>query len=322
MHIDESCVDPSVPSREHLYVLQKRFPRVGRYIDTRLEDIYDFRNAAREVELEVGVDEEKGHGGFDKKEAVRKLLLALPSPTSRMDVLSILRTRLIVETAKREGCEAVLWGDTTTRLAEKTLAETAKGRGFSIPWQTADGDSPFGMLFFLGLGFCLYRALLTNSAGIKFHYPIRDLLKSELVNYVSLTLPGSPEPLLSLCVAYSTEPKHSAAKAVSGRNITIDELMIQYFEGIETQYPSIVANVVKTAGKLEPPQGDVRKDSCRICGLPGDGAGGDMTLSALTLNETVSGEEKSENGNKRNGMCYGCARSTHGATSYDWPLEP
>lgn len=87
------------------------------------------------------------------------------------------------------------------------------------------------------------------------------------------------------------------------------------------QYPSIVANVVKTAGKLQPLRGNASSDSCRVCGLPGDGAGGDMTLSALTLGGEVSGGELKNRG-KRSGMCYGCARSTHGATIYDWPLEP
>lgn len=144
VHIDETCIDPSLPPRTHIDALQKRFPDVGRYTAVGIEDIYDFRNIAREVELEAGVDEEKGHSGFDKEDAVRRLLSALPSPTSRMDILSILRTRLVVEIAKREGCEAVLWGDTTTRLAEKTLSETAKGRGFSVPWRTAEGESPFG----------------------------------------------------------------------------------------------------------------------------------------------------------------------------------
>ncbi|KAL0633330.1 Cytoplasmic tRNA 2-thiolation protein 2 [Maublancomyces gigas] len=301
VHVDETCIDSSLPPRSHLDALRSRFPDAGHYTAVGIEDIYQFRNAAREVELAAGVDEEKAHGGFDAREAVRNLLGALASPTSRTDVLAVLRTRLVVEIAKREGCEGVLWGDTTTRLAEKTLGETAKGRGFSIPWRTADGDSPF---------------------GVKFHYPLRDLLKSELVNYVSLSLPASREPLLLLCAAYSAQPKHSAASAASGRNITIDELMTQYFESIETQYPSIVANVVRTAGKLQPLRGSADGGHCMICGLPGDGAGGDMTLSALTLNAGADEGEKPRNGNKRSDMCYGCARSTYGAASYDWPLEP
>ncbi|KAI5841884.1 hypothetical protein DFP73DRAFT_555007 [Morchella snyderi] len=296
IHVDESCVDPSVPSQESINAVQERFSDIGTFRALSVEDIYDFRNVAREIELDHGLDEEKGGSdAFDKKEALMHLLSSLSSTTSRMDILSILRTRLIVEVAKKEGCAAVLWGDSTTRLAQKTLAETAKGRGFSIPWQTSDGDSPF---------------------GIEFRYPVRDLLKSELVNYVSIPLPTSPKPLLPLCVAYSSDAKHTVANAASGRNITIDELMIQYFNGIETQYPSIVANVVSTAGKLKPLRRPAGINiSCKICGLPGDGAGGDITLSALTLNAVDSVDAKSS-------MCYGCARSMHGSGVYDWPLEP
>lgn len=150
-HIDESSIDGSLSARSHLDVLRARFPPPTAaaaeisYVAVGIEDIYGFRNAAREVELAAGVDDEKAPGEVDARDALRKLLGALASPTSRTDVLAVLRTRLVVEIAKREGCEGVLWGDTTTRLAEKTLAETAKGRGFAIPWRTADGDSPFGM---------------------------------------------------------------------------------------------------------------------------------------------------------------------------------
>lgn len=144
VHIDETCIDAQLPARSHLKALRSRF-FPARYMAVGIEDIYDFRNAAREVELAAGVDEEKPHGRFNARAAVCRLLGALASPTSRTDVLAVLRTRLVVELAKREGCEGVLWGDTTTRLAEKTLGETAKGRGFAIPWRTADGDSPFGM---------------------------------------------------------------------------------------------------------------------------------------------------------------------------------
>lgn len=96
--------------------------------------------------------------------------------------------------------------------------------------------------------------------------------------------------------------------------------MAQYFESIETQYPSIVANVVKTAGKLQPLRGSAAGESCSICGLPGDGAGGDMALSALTLN--AAGPDGGDRSSEGSGMCYGCARSTHGAAPYHWPLEP
>ncbi|KAL7268955.1 Cytoplasmic tRNA 2-thiolation protein 2 [Rhizina undulata] len=302
VYVDESILDPDSPPRTHLELVKARFPDAGRYIAVGIEDIYNYKSVLLETLAENGMKEVKIEGS-DPAAALKSLLSALPSATSRIDILTILRTRLLTQLAKHHSCEAILWGDSTTRLAEKTLAETAKGRGFSIPWQTADGMSPYG---------------ITNT------YPLRDILKKELATYVTLTLPTSA-PLLPLCVAYNSQPKYSANAAASGRNITIDELMTQYFETIEEQYPSIVANVVRTAGKLLPPRTGNDLD-CRICGLPGDGGGGELTLSALTLNSGVAvknGREENRSGGVGEGrMCYGCARSFHGVQEgYEWPLD-
>ncbi|PWW74824.1 hypothetical protein C7212DRAFT_297968 [Tuber magnatum] len=285
VHIDESAIDSTVPpGEESMRAVQERFPDVGEYLVVKLEGVYEFPSAVRAFEMGA-----EGSRGGDWKEKLKDLLGALPSPTSRMDVLRILRTRLIAGLAQKHACEAVLWGDTTTRLAEKTLAETAKGRGFSVPWQTSDGDSPY---------------------GIKFLHPLRDLLKKELAVYVSLE---APTPLHPLCFGVAKGKKKYAAV---GKGITIDELMTQYFEGIEGQYPSIVANVVRTAGKLVTEGGVVRIGRCKICGLPRDGGGGELVLDAGTkLGEGSSGEV---NGNGSD-MCYGCARSVHGARPYERP---
>jgi len=302
VHIDESAVDPTVPpGEESMRAVQERFPGLGEYLVVKLEGIYEFSGAVKAFEIGVG-GSGRGGGGGDWKEQLQGLLGALPTPTSRMDVLQILRTRLITGLARKHACEAILWGDTTTRLAEKTLAETAKGRGFSIPWQTSDGDSPY---------------------GVKFLYPLRDLLKKELAVYVLLDV---PTPLRPLCFGVAEEEEGKRKYAAVGKGITIDELMTQYFEGIERQYPSIVANVVRTAGKLVTEGGMVRIRRCKICGLPRDGGGGELVLDAETkFGESSSGEVNgsgSGNGKGREGddMCYGCARSVHGAKPYEWPL--
>jgi len=296
VHIDESAIDPTVPpGEESMRAVQERFPGLGEYLVVKLEGIYEFSSAVKAFEIGAG-----GSGGGDWKERLKGLLGALPTPTSRMDVLQILRTRLITELARKHACEAILWGDTTTRLAEKTLAETAKGRGFSIPWQTSDGNSPY---------------------GVKFLYPLRDLLKKELAVYVSLDV---PTPLRPLCFGAAEEGEGKKKYAAVGKGITIDELMTQYFEGIERQYPSIVANVVQTAGKLVTEGGVVRIRRCKICGLPRDGGGGELVLDAETKFGESSGGEANGNGDGKkregDGMCYGCARSVHGAKPYEWPL--
>ena len=203
----------------------------------------------------------------------------MPSATSRTDVSSTLLTRLLVDVARRNGCESILFADSTTRLAEKTLTETAKGRGFSLPWQVSDGMSPY---------------------GIGFNYPLQDLLKKELVAFSSLTAP----PLTSL-IAFQAP---SSQTSVSSKLTTIDDLMAQYFESVEENYPSIVANVVRTSSKLQPLTGD-ESAACGLCGIPVSrgtdgiyGWGGDQNLDSRAA--------KAEGVDSI--LCYGCSRSING----------
>jgi cytoplasmic tRNA 2-thiolation protein 2 len=209
------------------------------------------------------------------------LVKSLPSATARSDVISVLRIRLIAKIAEEKGCEGILWGDCTTRLAEKTLAETAKGRGFSLPWQVTDGESPY---------------------GIAFNYPLQDLLKKELVAYANMA-----NPSFSSLIHQSSG---SGQPSASSKNTTIDDLMKQYFESVEENYPSIVANVVRITSKLQAPPSQSTGQRCKLCSMPvtnGNfgihGWGGNQQDSVGTSSE-LSG----------NGFCYGCTRSVPQAT--------
>ena len=204
------------------------------------------------------------------------LIDSITSATARADVLSTLRTRLIVEHAKSTACQSILWGDSTTTLAEKTLSETCKGRGFSLPWQVADGKSPF---------------------GVYFHYPLRDVLKKELVSYIDLAKSG----LASLV----HEPSSGATQAsTSSKNTTIDDLMKQYFESVEENFPSIVSNVVRTSGKLEVPAGAESDPRCGLCAMPVPG--GRFGIHGWGGYQQDSIETSSVTGKN---ICYGCTRS-------------
>ncbi|ELR05141.1 hypothetical protein GMDG_07183 [Pseudogymnoascus destructans 20631-21] len=94
----------------------------------------------------------------------------------------------------------------TTRLADKTLTETPKGQGFSLPWQVSDGTSPFG-------------------DNLSFNYPMRDLLKKELVAFTKLTSPR----LADIVLPVNTK----SALSTSSKTTTIDDLMTQYFESVD-----------------------------------------------------------------------------------------
>ncbi|KAI9816773.1 MAG: cytoplasmic tRNA 2-thiolation protein 2 [Pycnora praestabilis] len=221
---------------------------------------------------------------LSEQQKLDALLASLPSTTSKSDILTILRTRLIVEFAKEQDCESIVWGDSTTRLAEKTLAETAKGRGFSLPWQVSDSVSPF---------------------GVNFIYPLRDVLRKELVTYSTLIV-----PLLSPLIIPQLSSAHVS---VSAKETTIEDLMSQYFESVEENFPSIVANVVRTSSRLEPPQIEDGEERCRLCSMPvAEGGSGIHGWGGDQEDLTAETSVKGPNGPYGETLCYGCARSVLG----------
>ena len=257
VHIDETgSVDhPNVTST--LENLRQRYPD-HEYSIISLSEIATFEDLSTLVLANLGLRAEaQGERNIDdlKNDCFAAFLDSTESATSRADVLQLLQRKLIVHLAKLSDCEAIIWGDSTTRLAERTLAETAKGRGFSLPWIVAAGESPY---------------------GIPCYFPMRDLLSKEIAAFVELVEP----PLVGLVLEKAPKP------AVSTKNTTIDDLMRQYFESVEQDYPSIVANVVKTAGKLQASSLSDVEQQCELCEMPLDGQAPE-----------------------RSRLCYGCIRT-------------
>ncbi|KAK1070201.1 Cytoplasmic tRNA 2-thiolation protein 2 [Friedmanniomyces endolithicus] len=187
------------------------------------------------------------------------ILANLTSATSRTDLHQLLLRKLVVHCAQSHTCEAILWADSTTRLAERTLAETAKGRAFTLPSLTTDGEAPLGVLLY---------------------YPMRDLLRKEILSCTSLVSPD----LEGLILEEKPRP------AVSTRDTSIDELMKQYFSSVEREYPSIVANVVRTTGKL-------------LVERVGEGVEGRCELCDVVLRGHAP---------ERSRLCFGCIRILQG----------
>jgi cytoplasmic tRNA 2-thiolation protein 2 len=260
--------------RDEIHVrVQERYPDFH-FATLPLHDVFRMVPNGDSLSHIVPLTESKEH--ITSAEKLGSLITSLTAASARADVISTLTTRLIVEHAKSTGCEGILWGDSTTKLAEKTLSETAKGRGFTLPWQVADGKSPFGLAF---------------------HYPLRDILKKELASYIALV-----EPSLSSLVCETTE---ATQVSMSSKNTTIDDLMKQYFESVEENFPSIVSNVVRTTAKLKPPTVDASVPRCDLCSMPVTenrfgihGWGGDQQ----DLIESFA----TRDGPK---LCYGCTRS-------------
>lgn len=200
------------------------------------------------------------------------LLFSVTSPSSRSDLSSVGLRRRLVADAQRLGCEGILWGDTTTSLAEKILSETAKGRGFGLPWLTADGESPM---------------------GVPFYFPMKDLLRKELPAFARAV--GISPNMVSLDALVQSTP-------VSARNNTIDGLMKDYFESVEESYPSIVANVVRTSGKLTVPRCSADSAHCEVCSIPVD----DQSTHSI---ESGDGDARTSSPIANRSLCYGCRTS-------------
>jgi len=251
LHVDEGFNSDDNASRMQLDTVKERFP----------EHTYSLSSLAEVTSMEGITSMFKQEAEHENQESstpplsMNELLSFLTSATSRTDTLQILRRRLITTFAKIHGCESILWAHSTTRLAEVTLAETAKGRGASIPWLVSDTSSPHGIQYF---------------------YPMRELLTKEIIAFSSLVEP----PLIELIVRDVAKP------AVSTKNTSIDDLMRQYFESVEREYPSIVANVVRTTGKLQAPEVREAEERCELCEMP-------------------LGEEAPA----RSRLCYGCIRT-------------
>ncbi|KAI9713107.1 MAG: cytoplasmic tRNA 2-thiolation protein 2 [Bogoriella megaspora] len=268
VHVNTSTVEHALDQMQRLADLKARYPS-WQY------SILDFRDVVHLPDLDGLIPKRPENDRPDTSD-LEKLLISLPSATCRSDAISILRTRLLVNSAKLQGCECILWGDSTTRLAERTLAETAQGRGFSIPWQVSDGPTPF---------------------GVSFHFPMRDLLKKEISAFTEILEP----PLTPLIERTKIEVIPTA------KNTTIDQLMTQYFESVEENYPSIVANVVRTTSRLEAPTIQDGAYKCRFCQMPID----EESLSAKAwggYQEQPLFLDSDKNAG-RNDFCYGCSRT-------------
>lgn len=267
LYVDSS--ESSVESNVHLFEALKRQYSEHSYSIVPLSIIFE-----NDKMHEFSNDEESSLD-LSSVQKLHRLLNLLASSTSKADVLHTFLIRVIVQFAKSHSIDGILWGDCTTRMAERVLSESAKGRGYSLPWQVTDGDTPYGISFF---------------------YPLKDIFKKELYEFIKLTDP----PLESFTTDSNSSDLKTQAPA-SLRNSTIDILMKQYFESAEEQYPSIVSNVVRTSGRLHP--GIIGMQRCKLCTLP-------VTKDQLGIEgwEGIQEIEVSKTDGEL-GLCYGCSRS-------------
>ncbi|EXJ75189.1 uncharacterized protein A1O5_01885 [Cladophialophora psammophila CBS 110553] len=235
--------------------VSERFPLHNFLPLLRLYDVFRLDENIHQDLIHLGIhrQETESHDEFS-----RRVLSCATSVTARADLQSILLRRLLVSLARRQNCEGVLWGHSDSRLAALALADVAKGRGGSVPATIADGPSMH---------------------GINFNYPARDLFKVELQTYAR----ALPNPLVA-----ESKSDMSDRVAPTIRNTSIGDLLTNYINEQGVKYPSIMANVVRTASKLQAQATDQETNACPVCVMP------TMRNPNSSRGNTV--------------LCYGCAR--------------
>lgn len=230
VHIDLLKVEEDV-SKEWYEGVARRFS-LHEYLDVlKIHEAFRVDETLEGDLLHLGL---KRPSGADDEEFYHSILSSTTSVTTRSDLTELLLKRILVSIAKQQNCDRILWGHSDSRLAAHALSEVAKGRGAAVPDVLTDGGS---------------------SDGLASHHPIRDLFLSELELYASILSP----PLETLPSSTVDEP------VISIRNTSIDSLLNKYITSQGEKYPSIMANVVRTASKLQVPAKNDHTAICPVC---------------------------------------------------------
>lgn len=292
VHIDTDLSHPAdqkdTPAQRLLAKYRERFPNIS-FECVHLSKIWTVQTLDWEALGGVNAGEETE---VDAVTRLNKFFESLPSITSKADILRLFIRHLLLDLALQRSYNALLLGHSTSALAALALAEVANGRGFAVPWQINDGSFTV----------CTYGPS-TDSTGkkevsqaqIPIYYPLREVFKNELKIFLDL-VPSVNE----LMPANSA----SGSNVVSHKDLSIAEVMERYFDSVEGPYAGIVANVVRTTGKLDKATSG---NFCQMCGMTLDEQGDSRWAGELGDDADVSDATS-----RTLWLCYGCKRSING----------
>ena len=252
---DASPVDNAAIHKQLLQSLRDRYP-LHHFSSLSFNQVFSLDDHVHEALTELGFLISPGQ---EATMIMDQIMTLLSTSTSRSEIRETLFVRLVVAFAKLQGCKTILWGHSDSRLAARALSSVATGHGAALPFLVADGSS---------------------SWGLHFYYPLRDVLKSELTLYAAQVL-DNLTPL--------TDSEHSPAEVATPiRKQSIGGLLASYVNSQGDKYPSIMANVVRTSSKLQPPAMSQMMRKCVWC--------------ATLFESTEAGKHMSS-------LCYGCTRT-------------
>ncbi|KAK2594228.1 Cytoplasmic tRNA 2-thiolation protein 2 [Conoideocrella luteorostrata] len=291
VHVDtdlsHTANQSDTPAQRILSKYRERFPNVS-FESVHLSRIWTVRTLDWSTLAGFQAGNQEGISEVDR---LKNFFRTLPSMTAKADVLRLFVRHILLDLALERSYTALLLGHSTTALAALAMAEVANGRGFAVPGQINDGS--FAVCRY-GFGTDPSKSREISETQMPLYYPLREVFKSELLTYLDL-MPSVKELM--------PEDNSPTGHFVSHKDLSITEVMERYFDSVEGPYSGIVANVVRTTGKLD------RATSggfCHMCGMTLDELGDSRW--AGELGEDADKLDTSQSAR----LCYGCKRIMHG----------
>ncbi|WVR05630.1 hypothetical protein IAU60_002652 [Kwoniella sp. DSM 27419] len=180
------------------------------------------------------------------KDKLRALLASLPPP-SRPALLSSILTSLLDLTARTlPRISHLLLGETSTRQAQRLIAGTALGRGWSLPLELA-----------------CRRKTTEDITSLK---PMKDMTTKEAAVYCHLK--GFGTWTRNERRWDNAGPKGKRDARGKGGTGSLESLTEQFIAGLNVSHPATVSTIIRTGDKLVFPGEADSGPSCPVCQLP------------------------------------------------------
>ncbi|XP_053843074.1 cytoplasmic tRNA 2-thiolation protein 2 isoform X1 [Vidua macroura] len=186
---------------------------------------------------------------------------AAATATAREELLEMLRSHLIVQTARDRGYAKVMMGESLTRVAVKLLTNLSLGRGAFLAVDTGFTDRRHGDVMVVR--------------------PMRDYTAKEIAFYNFFF--GVPTVIVPPLFTKRREKP------------SIHQLVERFLLGLQEEFPSTISTVYRTGEKLSPEPAKASSESQRcllcLCGLDTYGEEELALEPTLILEEPAAGVE-------------------------------
>lgn len=241
---------------------------------------------------------------------LHELLDQASTRSLREDLLQIIYNEMIISTAVKNGCQTVLPAHSMTRLANEVMSLIVKGRGAQVHEAMANREVEVG------------------NTKVHVIFPLRDIMYAET------------QALVELNDGIKGYLRHRSARPAMVKNMTVQELVTQYFDNLDASgYASTASTVVKTGEKLGAPK-TPSTGKCQVCGTniyssPEEWLRRITDTTCAPLTTDVERELAAEyHAHVKNGtleslhceshlrVCYGCTVTLSGAgAGFEWPVR-